>query len=166
MLQNDFVQLDQVPGTSIIRFIRNARAVESPFDVNESMGAPERVLSRIDKASHTLLIDLRAAPGRNDAEYERSVSGYRIAMLTGFPKVALVVQSLTGQMQVQRHMREDGFNNARVFLDEMAAMAWLRSTRHDGFPRRQAVPSLRNRVAGTTPAGGISLTPKRNDVHR
>jgi hypothetical protein len=165
MLQNDFVELSVVPGTSIIRFVRNDRALQSLYDVNESMGAPERVLSQLHKPSHTLLVDLRAAPGRNDAEYERAVAAYRVAMLSGFRKVAIVVQSVTGQMQVQRHMREDGIGNARVFLDEMAAMAWLRSAREDGLQRGELTAgSVRTSFpAVSTPN---SLTPRRNATHR
>jgi hypothetical protein len=72
-----------------------------------------------------LLIDMRRAQGRNDDAFEQAVAKHRAATVHGFSGVAVLVQSLHGQLQVQRHVREDKLGEVRVFDSEPQALEWL-----------------------------------------
>lgn len=70
-------------------------------------------------------MDMRSARGRNDDAFERAVAKHRAATVSGFRRVAVLVQSLHGQLQVQRHVREDKLGEVRVFDREALALGWL-----------------------------------------
>ena len=81
----------------------------------------------VDRETWRLLLDLRQTKGRNDGEFEKQIAPLRTRLEQGFAKVAVLVRSMVGRLQVERHAREDGVN-LRVFNDEAEAMAWLSSS--------------------------------------
>ena len=52
--------------------------------------------------------DLRAAPGRNDAEFEKLMDDLRPSWLRSFKKVGVLVKSTVGALQIRRYARTDG----------------------------------------------------------
>ena len=84
----------------------------------------ERRTDHVKRERYGLLIDVRAAPGRNDPEFEKQFEPMRQRMQRGFRRVAVVVKSVHGKLQVQRYAREDGIPNA-AFDDRSAAVKWL-----------------------------------------
>ena len=82
-----------------------------------------RALESVDRATHRLLIDSRAAPGQNDPEFEKVFNRYRTRLLVDWQRSAVVVNTIPGQLQLQRHQREG--LEADVFMDPDGAVDWL-----------------------------------------
>lgn len=75
-----------------------------------------------------LLIDLRKSLGRNDPDFEERLVERRRELFRRFGRTAVLVRTAVGQMQVQRHVEEDGcLGIVAVFSSEPEALAWLRS---------------------------------------
>lgn len=84
-----------------------------------------RALEGVDRSTHRLLVDSRAAPGQNDPEFEKVYSRFRARLLDGWLRVAVLVNTIPGQLQLQRHQREG--LEAEVFMDPNRAVDWLLS---------------------------------------
>jgi hypothetical protein len=108
------------------RVTRSAQRSESVDEITTAFDQAILVLDTLDRRRFRLLIDLRAAPGRNDAEFERAMAPWRSQLMRAFAAVALLVQTPVGELQVGRITREDGAD-AKVFNDEAKALTWLAS---------------------------------------
>ncbi len=75
----------------------------------------------------SVVIDLRQSSGRNDAQFEQVFAPLRDRALSGFRRIAFIVGTQAGVMQIQRFSRE-GKLNARAFLTEADAHAWASAT--------------------------------------
>ncbi len=83
-------------------------------------------LDRVDRTRYALLVDLRLAPPRNDDAYEELVSRYHAPLYARFRRVAVVVLSAAGRLQLRRFLstyRPD----AGLFTDVDEASAFLRA---------------------------------------
>ncbi len=112
------------PSTSIVYIARSATPFASIEEVEHHFQALSYALSELDRSQLDLLIDIRAVTGRNDPAFESTVAPHRARVQRGFRRVAFLVNSAAGQLQVQRHARQDG-TNARAFQDEKSALDWL-----------------------------------------
>lgn len=104
-----------------------ARSAQRSSSIEEIAGAFDEAVAALDGLERKrlrLLIDLRAAPGRNDSGFERAMSTRRSELMREFPAVAILVQTPVGELQVARITREDGAH-AKVFSDEGKALQWL-----------------------------------------
>lgn len=108
------------PDTSVIRFVRSA----SPYASNAEMAAIHaqigRVLDRLGRDKHALLVDMRLAPMNNDPSFEQAAERARSLLVRGFPRVAVLVQTAVGTLQVKRHVQQDGRNIAVMSSEAMA----------------------------------------------
>jgi hypothetical protein len=84
-----------------------------------------RALESVERPTHRLLVDSRAAPGQNDPEFEKVYGRFRARLLDGWLRVAVLVNTIPGHLQLQRHQREG--LNAEVFMDSAKAVDWLLS---------------------------------------
>lgn len=116
------VSVDHLRG--VARVTRSAQRSKSVEEVAAAFDQAIRVLDTLERGRLRLLIDLRAAPGRNDAEFERAMAARRSRLMRAFVRVAILVQTPVGELQVGRITREDGAN-AQVFSDEVNALVWL-----------------------------------------
>lgn len=74
-----------------------------------------------------LLVDTRLAIGRSDDEFEVLMNELRPRMVGGFRRVAVLVKSAVGRLQVQRLGRADGISDRLlVTSDEAEALAFAR----------------------------------------
>lgn len=75
-----------------------------------------------------LLIDMRAAPPRNDEAFEAVARRFRVPLHDCFDRTAVLVQTKAGTLQVRRLDREQAADATRnaVFDDESEARAFLR----------------------------------------
>ncbi len=64
-----------------------------------------------------VLLDLRAARGRNDPTFEAALEPYRRRMLSVTPNTVILAQSAVGSLQIKRHMEADGLDHVRVVRD-------------------------------------------------
>ena len=93
-------------------------------DINAVFDPAEQAIRAVRRDRYGLLIDVRAARGRNDAEFEKKFEPIRQSIQRGFRRVAILVVSPQGKLQAGRYAREDGLANS-VFDDYAAALKWL-----------------------------------------
>ncbi|WP_437586131.1 hypothetical protein [Sorangium sp. So ce1000] len=109
------------------RLVRVTRSAE-PFDSIEQIEQKCReviaALAPVDRTVMSLLLDIRAAPGRNDPKFEEATLRLRTAAVRGFGRVAVLVQTTAGALQVRRHNREDGIDRM-ISDDERELLAYL-----------------------------------------
>jgi hypothetical protein len=82
-------------------------------------------LLAVDRASTSLLVDMRLATIRGDETMDR-VTGAFQDLTRGFHKTAVLVRTATGLLQIKRTARE-GSTPALGFMDEGKALAYLRA---------------------------------------
>jgi hypothetical protein len=116
---------EQLAGTTIIVVRRSAVAFASEQDIARYLTALNDAIDRIDRSRHELLVDIRAAIGRNDPAFELAFEPHRTRLERGFRRVAVLVSSPAGRLQVQRHALQDRLD-VRAFQDEAEAFEWLR----------------------------------------
>jgi len=107
---------------ALARFVRSELAYASVEDIEREGLEVERALKKAGKIR--LLIDLRAATPRNDPSFEVAIAQFRHKLLGGGQRVAILVRTAMGALQVKRHMREDGIQ-VEVFTQEEEAIAFL-----------------------------------------
>jgi hypothetical protein len=93
-------------------------------DLSALFAPAEKAFARIARERYGLLIDVRAAPGRNDPEFEKKFEPVRQKLQKGFRRVAIVVRSTSGKLQAQRYGRADNLPSG-VFDDPELAVQWL-----------------------------------------
>lgn len=125
LLDNELVSVRRDGGSRVVRVTRTDAPLTTLAQVEECWGGVNRALCRLEREELCLLMDMRGARGRNDDAFERAVAKHRAATVSGFRRVAVLVQSLHGQLQVQRHVREDKLGEVRVFDREEPALDWL-----------------------------------------
>jgi hypothetical protein len=92
----------------IVRTIRNDKPFTSLEELDGVFGQLGDALDTLDRSRYGLLADIRAAPGRNDPEFEATVQRLRPRWIGGFRKIGVLVRSSVGMMQIHRHARQDG----------------------------------------------------------
>ena len=82
-------------------------------------------LDHVGRWRTSVLVDLRAAPGRNDPVFERLMQKLRPRLFADFRRCAALVQTAVGSLQVSRYARQDGIK-LLVASDEAALIEYLR----------------------------------------
>jgi hypothetical protein len=116
---------EQLAGTSIVVVRRSAVPFASREDIDRYFNALNDALDEIERSRHELLVDIRAVVGRNDPAFELAFEPHRTRMERGFRRIAVLVSSPAGRLQVQRHALQDRLG-VRAFQDEAEALDWLR----------------------------------------
>ena len=119
-----YMRLDIDPEKRLVRQTRSSRVYEDIPTMTQSIESILEQLREIDRAEYVLLQDLRAARGRNDREFESVMVQARPRLSQGFRRLAVVVATNIGRLQVQRYFERDT-PTACVFLDEKKALRWL-----------------------------------------
>jgi|SRR5215471_3583493 len=102
---------------------RTAVGYQEIADIETSFVAIERALADVPRERYGLLVDTRCGPSRNDPAFEQAVGQHRGKLLRGFDKIAVVVATAAGRLQIQRHAKTDGMN---VLVTHDFAVAWAR----------------------------------------
>lgn len=117
-------------GTKLL--VLRVNRTEEPFlripDIAKSFGELEDALRAYNRRHFCLLVDMRAAPQRNDPEFEQAASHQPAVLSAGFIRVAVLVRTASGRLQVGRHIRTQNIS-MQMFNDEAEAMLFL-------FPKR------------------------------
>lgn len=112
----------------VVEYVRSALAFESLGEIEEEMRRVHLAMANLHRAKMGLLCDLRQVVGRNDPEFEVVFKKHRQALQKGFFRVAVLVNSVTGMLHIQRLANEDGDRHLRAFTDSEKAMAWLQTS--------------------------------------
>jgi hypothetical protein len=123
ILATPYFRITKEPGT-ILRLTRSSSPVPSPSEVGPELDAIVRVLDGAGRAEHGLLVDLRAAPLNNDPAFEAELARRRARLFGGFRRVAVLVRTAVGALQIARQSREQG-SSTPTFQDEASAIAHL-----------------------------------------
>jgi hypothetical protein len=114
------------PARSLVRIVRSSEPMPRDEEaVRRAFGALVEPLRKL--AGYKALIDLRnGPPGRNDDEFERATQSAQKELVRSFSRVAILVRSAVGKLQVRRLARGRGSSNSsNVFLDEQEALRYL-----------------------------------------
>jgi predicted DNA-binding ribbon-helix-helix protein len=118
--ENEHVALALHFGRSVLLLTRKSSGRVTAAEI-ERMFWP--VLAKIAEASTWgILFDTRQVVGRSDPEFERDATRLREFMLDRFARVAVLVRSMAGEMQVQRF--SDTEDRMLVFRNLEHAMAF------------------------------------------
>jgi hypothetical protein len=124
LYQSEFGRLEVDPARRLVRYTRSA----VPFPTIEDAEAMFRAIGDAKlprpRRELVLLSDVRAAVGRNDAAFEKTVNTFSAELFEGFAKRAALVRTVVGSLQVKRLNRERVLP-VEVFVDEDAALAYL-----------------------------------------
>ena len=103
---NQYVRIWKETERSLVYMVRTAvllpQSREGLVEFYEDIVAS---MSGIDRASHDLLVDSREATGRNDEVFEQVQDRYRQALFGDFRRIAVVLRTLAGRLQVSRYQR-------------------------------------------------------------
>lgn len=116
--------LDVDDDARVARITRTSTPLDAAT-VDAAFAPVTDALAKIDHASWSLLLDLRAAPLRHDPELETALSPRVTGLSRNFRRQALLVRTAVGVLQVNRVSREAVGAAPSVFRDEGEALAWL-----------------------------------------
>jgi hypothetical protein len=115
--------LDEARG--FVRYTRTSEPYASVGDMSASHGKMAGALPPFFPTGLKLLIDVRAAPPRNDEAFESVVTSLLETFVKRFSAHAFMVKSAVGRLQTQRLARSRGDAHPSVFDDEEEALRYL-----------------------------------------
>jgi hypothetical protein len=123
---DDFFTMTWDPARSLARFVRKGRRFADLAEAEQVYRALLASRARIPGPRILVLVDQREAIGNNDPRYEQLVSKMVPALTTGVTRVAYVVRSAIGKLQIDRMRRDRSVAvEGNVFQDEAEALAYL-----------------------------------------
>ena len=123
---NPYGRIDIETDTCVARFTRSSLPFPTILELEIFHDNVGRALDRLTRSRYSLLVDLREARSTYNSGQDLALGNGRRRMLAGFVRVAIIVNSAAGALQVLRHAREDGID-VRVFQDDEAgALAFVR----------------------------------------
>jgi len=96
-----------------------------PADVQAAFVPVMRALATLETSHWRMLLDVRDAPMRNDADLERAFDVEIHTMARRFAQWAVLVKTSAGALQVNRVSRTSGHDEPVLFRGEDLALAWL-----------------------------------------
>ncbi len=123
LAESQFMTLDQL-SEQVVIYTRSALPFPDGPTMAQDFAIAQDALSGLNTAKMGLLVDLRAAVGRNDEEFEREHESHRNSFVGRFPAVGVIVKSLVGRLQILRYIRHMS-PTADVFSDPQSAREWL-----------------------------------------
>jgi hypothetical protein len=117
------VSYDEALG--LVRYVRSPVPYASMTEVRAGHGAVVAQVRKLTRAGLSLLVDVRAAPARNDPEFEAEIVHLFQELATKFTAHAILLKSAVGRLQTQRLSRERGAPTSPMFSTEEEALAHL-----------------------------------------
>ncbi|HEU4412084.1 MAG TPA: hypothetical protein VFS43_42980 [Polyangiaceae bacterium] len=109
----------------IVRRQRTRAGYESTYEIQVAYQALLDACEHLHRPEYMLLADLRLAPPRNDPAFEQVVSRYYDRLYGGFRKIAILVQTEAGRLQMMRLATPSVAGRMRAFTSESAALEYL-----------------------------------------
>jgi hypothetical protein len=119
-----FHRVDVLHNGRVVRVERTARRFEDALTLNQERLLLVNALNTIGRAGRCLLVDSRAAPHSTDQDLEHEFRRFRQEVARGFDRVAALVRTKVGILQVTR-LCADQSSAVQPFNDEAAAIAYL-----------------------------------------
>jgi hypothetical protein len=122
---DEFLTVTLDTETRVVRFTRSSTPYPTIDAVRTQHAALTKALAAISPERHTLLVDLRAGPLRNDGAFEAEISRTVTRVVTAFRKHAFLIKTAVGGLQVRRMSAANGTAPEATFSSEAAALAYL-----------------------------------------
>lgn len=119
------VELDEVNNVLCRR--RTEAGYDSLAQIDVAYEALFAAVELFHRPEYSLLSDLRLAPPRNDAAFEQAVGRYHTRFYAGFYRIAHIVKTEAGRLQIARLAHPDTAKRMRVFTNEADAFDFLTS---------------------------------------
>ena len=103
---------------------RTSAAYPTIETMRETFVEMENAIGYVSRPRTMMLVDARPAPPRNDPDFEVEFGRLRKHFLREFQKIATLVQTAVGILQVTRQVRADE-RAMGVFTDPSEALAYL-----------------------------------------
>ena len=123
LLRTRHLVLSEAPAARLLHVKRTSEPFSSLDEMKAAFTQLNRLLDERGRGRMSLLVDTRDAPPRNDPAFEAAFGPLRAQMLGGFRRVAVLVATPIGKLQVERHAREDRLA-LRAFSDEAEARTY------------------------------------------
>lgn len=117
-------RIDVLQDGRVIRVVRSERAYDSAFDLAQERMRLGAALDKLGRTGRGLLIDSRVAPHSTDDKMQDEFRRFRLEVARGFERVAALVRSKVGILQVNR-LVGDSIASVQAFDDETQAIAYL-----------------------------------------
>jgi len=122
-----FHRVDLLHDGRVIRVQRSERPYPGAAELNQERLLLGEALDRLGRAGRGLLIDSRVAPSSTDERLKEEFRRFRVDVSRGFDRVAALVRTKVGILQVNR-LVADAISNVQAFDSEAAAIAYLLGT--------------------------------------
>lgn len=109
-----------------MRIQRSSLRFEGAHELSQERRLLVQTLNGIGRAGRGLLIDSRVAPHSTDERLQEEFRRFRLEVASGFERVASVVRTKVGMLQVHR-LCADQAVSVHPFDNEAAAIAFLLS---------------------------------------
>lgn len=126
LYRDEYVVVLAEPDGRVVRVIRTAKNHPSPQVMEQSYLLVALALDRHGRSGRGLLMDVRNAIGRNEPEYEAPLRRVRQRNDAGFARIAVLVRTSAGLLQLLRLSEEDGVLRL-ITTSEEAALSYLRT---------------------------------------
>lgn len=106
--EDEFIRIESDDSRRVVIARRSARPAPGQPDL-----LYQKAIALLDEDEEPrdewgLIIDVREAVGRNDADFEQALRPLRHMARARFARVVILVRSAVGQLQIERLGREDG----------------------------------------------------------
>lgn len=128
VFENKYWVLDRLRPALVLAVRRTDASYESVEEVTASFAELDRAMKDYNRRLFSLLVDLRAAPKRNDPEYEKAAAREPVVLARDFIRCAVLVATAAGKLQVGRHIRMNSIK-MKLFDDEVEALEYLQPRR-------------------------------------
>lgn len=120
-----FHRIDVLHDGRVVRVERSGQPYASAEELNRERRLLCEALDQLGRAGRGLLIDSRAAPHSTDERLQEQFRRFRLEVARGFDRVAALVRTKVGILQVQRLVANTSEASVQPFDDEVAAIAFL-----------------------------------------
>lgn len=125
ILRTPLYVLERAVGKSYFALRRTSAKVDSLTELVKQLDQVDAAIAKVAAAHLNILFDLRLAPIRSDPEFYRVVRPYLMRYAKQFKRVAVVVKTQVGKLQINQVSRNMLDGVPHVFDDEQAAIAYL-----------------------------------------
>ena len=112
------------PDARLVRYVRTSVPYASMLEYDLLHERVSGSLDQLGRRHHVLLVDMREAVMNTDPAFEKAASRGRQLLVRDFRRIAVLVKTAIGALQVGRHIREDSLDSI-VFNEETAAISFL-----------------------------------------
>lgn len=97
-------------GSGIVVTQRTDVPFSTMSQLNDIFDELADTLDELGRSRYLLLADMRAIQGRNDPDFDMAIRRQLPRWLGGFRRVGVLVRTVVGMMQIQRHAKYDGID--------------------------------------------------------